>query len=272
MIDEVLGTFEMSQEELEEFIMTIPIILEALEQESINSKSSRQLFSKELIKVENEKFGVEEPITPKELGKQNNGICENIQVLIVDDSSFSRCLIKKELNEIGIKNHQIQQSGNGADAVSKIKLQQFDLFILDVVMEGIDGISVLKEVKKNQHNAKIIMCSSSNSDELIKELINLGIDVFVGKPYKSETFKMTVCRTLHMQLEYYNSMNDYWVAKCHICDRKMIGVNLINTVGFFCPNNCMKIGPLANALVTQNELDKDYEKAIKNRKNDQCGK
>lgn len=197
-----------------------------------------------------------------------NEKCEldgGIQVLIVDDSNFSRCLINKELNQIGIKDHQIQQSCSGADALSKIESQQFGLFVLDIVMEGIDGISVLKEAKNFQPNAKVIMCSSTNSDEVIKDLIELGIDAFIVKPYKTEAFKKAVCRTLRIQPEGCNSMSDYLVTQCHICDHRMIEVDWINTVGFFCPNNCMKIGPLPTILVTQTELDEDYAKAMQKR-------
>ena len=45
----------------------------------------------------------------------------------------------------------------------------------------------------------------------------------------------------------------------------MIEVNLINTVQFYCPKGCMTIGPLMNPLVSQIELDEDYEKARQKR-------
>lgn len=201
------------------------------------------------------------------LGVQGNDIsCDKMQVLIVDDSSFSRRMINKELNEIGISNEQIQQSGTGDDALSKIQGQQFDLFILDIIMVGIDGIAVLQEVKKKQPHAKVIMCSGSNSDEIITDLIDLGMDAFIVKPYESEVFKKAVCRTVGMRVaSCCSGNNDYWVAKCHKCDAKMIEMNLINTVSFFCPNKCMTIGPLMNVLVNQKELDEDYEQALKKR-------
>ena len=196
--------------------------------------------------------------------KMSDSNCSNVRVLIVDDSGFSRNLINKELNEIGIENDQIKQSPNGADAISKIKSEPFDLFILDIIMAGIDGIGVLKEVKQNQPNAKVIMCSGSNSDEIIKEVVGLGIDAFLVKPYQSETFKTALCRTVCLEREECKN-RIFWEAKCHVCDAKMIEVNLINTVSFSCPNSCMTIGPLMNPLVSQTELDEDYKKAIERR-------
>lgn len=190
---------------------------------------------------------------------------EKIQVLIVDDSGFSRSLLNKELNEMGIGNDQIEESPSGADALIKIKSKPFDLFILDIIMAGIDGIGVLREVRKSQPNAKVIMCSGSNSDEIINEVIELGIDAFLVKPYQSETFKKAVCRIAPTGVKCCSSITDYWQATCHICDRKMIEVNLINTVQFYCPKRCMTIGPLMNPLVSQRELDEDYEKAKQKR-------
>ena len=199
--------------------------------------------------------------------KPNGSNYGSVQVLIVDDSGFSRNLINRELNEIGISNEQIQQSPSGADAISKIEFQQFDLFILDIIMAGIDGIGVLKEVRKQQPNAKVIMCSGSNSEEIINEVIALGIDAFLVKPYQSETFKKALHRILPNQLEYCKDNIDCWEAKCHVCDQKMVEVNLINTVSFCCPNGCMTIGPLVYALVSQSEFDEDYKKAIEKRNN-----
>jgi len=49
-------------------------------------------------------------------------------------------------------------------------------------MTGMDGIAVLKVVKKKQPDGKVIMCSGSSSPELIKELIAIGIDAFIVKP------------------------------------------------------------------------------------------
>lgn len=217
--------------------------------------------------MEKEKVGASMSVGPDNLEQGNSKSCDKLQVLIVDDSGFSRRMINKELNAIGISDDQIQQSGTGDDAFGKIQVQQFDLFILDIIMDGIDGISVLKEVKKNQPNAKVIMCSGSNSDEIIADLIELGIDAFIVKPYESEVFKKAVCRTLAMQQACCCGVNDYWIAKCHKCDAKMIEMNLINTVSFFCPHKCMTIGPIMNVLVNQNELNEDYNMARQKRNN-----
>ena len=179
------------------------------------------------------------------------------QILIVDDSGFSRAMMVRELTGLGVDADQIQQAGSGAEALAKLAEQPFDLFILDIVMTGIDGIAVLKEAKQRQPNAKIVMCSGSSAPELVKESVSLGIDGFIVKPYKAEDFIRVICGTLP-GLSVKGGTCEPLYVKCHVCDRKMIEVNSLNTVSFYCPVGCMQIGPVVYALATQQHFDEDY--------------
>lgn len=183
-----------------------------------------------------------------------------MQILIVDDSGFSRAMMVRELIGLGIDKSQIKQAGSGDEALTMLDEQPFDLFILDIVMTGIDGIAVLKAVKQKQPNARIIMCSGSSSPELVKESILLGTDAFVVKPYKTEDFIRAVCSNLPEGQSGCAPVECLHV-KCHVCEQKMIEVNSLNTVSFFCPAGCMQIGPVVYALATQQHFDEDYARA-----------
>ena len=182
------------------------------------------------------------------------------QILIVDDSGFSRAMMVRELTGLGIDASQIRQAGSGAEALAMMTDQPFDLFILDIVMTGIDGIAVLKEVKRRQPSAKIVMCSGSSAPELVKESVSLGIDGFIVKPYQAEDFIRVVCGTLP-GVSASCVIGEPLQVKCHVCDSKMIEVNSLNTVSFYCPNGCMQIGPVVYALATQQHFDEDYDRA-----------
>ena len=182
------------------------------------------------------------------------------QILIVDDSGFSRAMMVRELTGLGIDASQIRQAGSGAEALAMMTDQPFDLFILDIVMTGIDGIAVLKEVKRRQPSAKIVMCSGSSAPELVKESVSLGIDGFIVKPYKAEDFIRVVCGTLP-GVSASCVTGEPLQVKCHVCDSKMIEVNSLNTVSFYCPNGCMQIGPVVYALASQQHFDEDYARA-----------
>ncbi|MDR3562129.1 MAG: response regulator [Negativicutes bacterium] len=186
-----------------------------------------------------------------------------MRILIVDDSNFALNTITKELKAMGVEENQIEQVKSGADALRRIETQTFDLFILDIVMPEIDGIAVLKEAKRKQPHAKIIMCSGTSSDKIIKELIDLGINAFLVKPFQAGDFVKAVARNISIPNK--NLEQDVLIAKCHICDSEMIEVDLVNTISFYCPNSCMQVGPSFKVLVTQKDLDEDYESAKQKR-------
>jgi len=119
-----------------------------------------------------------------------------LQVLVLDDSDIMRDILVKQLIDVGIQSDEIQEAHNGAEAMRKINSHSFDLLLLDIVMEGIDGISVLKESKKIQPEAKVVMCSTFSESETVRNLIDLGIDDFIVKPFSKKKIKETLLRIL----------------------------------------------------------------------------
>jgi len=112
--------------------------------------------------------------------------------LVLDDSDLMRGIIVKSLLEIGLKEEQIHQAENGVQALRMLNSVTFDVLLLDVVMDGVDGITVLKEAKLHQPTAKVIMCSTFSKLETLKELIKIGIDDFVVKPFAGKRLKESV--------------------------------------------------------------------------------
>ena len=119
-----------------------------------------------------------------------------VMVLVLDDSDTMRQVFVQILLEIGLKEDEIQEAADGATAISLLKSHTFSLCLLDIVMGGIDGIGVLKKVKEIQPEAKVIMCSSFGESGTVKDLIDMGIDDFVLKPYEPARLKDTLSRHL----------------------------------------------------------------------------
>lgn len=119
-----------------------------------------------------------------------------MRVLVLDDSDIMRKIIIKHLLSLGLQESEIFEAHNGAEALRKLNSTAFDLLILDIVMEGIDGVAVFKEAKKLQPNARIVMCSSFSETNTVIDLINLGIDDFIVKPFSEERFMETLSRNL----------------------------------------------------------------------------
>jgi len=119
-----------------------------------------------------------------------------MQILVLEDSDFMRDILVKHLLAIGLRKEEIQEAHNGAEALRKLNSGIFDVLLLDIVMDGIDGVAVLKEAKKIQPNARIIMCSSFNESKTVKEVIDLGINDFIVKPFSTDKLKEVLHRNM----------------------------------------------------------------------------
>jgi len=106
-----------------------------------------------------------------------------VNVLIVDDSVFMRTVIR-DMIEKDPSINVVGTASNGIDALEKIKTLGPDLITLDIEMPKMDGIEVLRELRKITAVPKIIMLSSltSKGAEMTVEAIRLGADDFMLKP------------------------------------------------------------------------------------------
>ncbi|MBP2649549.1 MAG: two-component system response regulator [Firmicutes bacterium] len=120
-----------------------------------------------------------------------------MRILVLDDSDIMRDVVVNSLVESGLPREVITEAASGVEAIRLVNSDTFDLFILDIVMDGIDGVAVLKEIKKVQPAAKVIMCSTFSKSETVRDLIDLGIDDFIVKPFTRERLKDTTFRYIH---------------------------------------------------------------------------
>lgn len=105
-------------------------------------------------------------------------------VLICDDAAFMRMMIKNTLTKGGY--NVVGEAENGAKAVEKYKELSPDLVLMDITMPEMDGIQALKEIKKIDGNAKVIMCSAMGQQAMVIESIQAGAKDFIVKPFQDE--------------------------------------------------------------------------------------
>jgi len=116
------------------------------------------------------------------------------KILIVDDSEFTRKLIVSSLkNE---KYHLIEAS-NGKEAIKKYKSEKPNLILLDVVIsKQMSGIDVLKKIKKDSSQAKVIMVSVMDQPKILMETKKIGADGYISKPIEAEELKASIKKCL----------------------------------------------------------------------------
>lgn len=116
------------------------------------------------------------------------------KVLVVDDAAFMRMMIKDILRKGGYE--VVGEAEDGAKAVDKYKELHPDLVTMDITMPDMDGITAVKEIKKVDGNALIIMCSAMGQQAMVIDAIQAGAKDFVVKPFQPERVLEAVRKVL----------------------------------------------------------------------------
>lgn len=102
------------------------------------------------------------------------------KILIADDSMFARNRLKDTV--LAMNHDVIGEAVNGIDAVQQFKTLNPDITFLDITMPDMDGISALREIRKHNPAAVVIMISAIRQDTVVAEAISLGARGFLAKP------------------------------------------------------------------------------------------
>ncbi len=113
-----------------------------------------------------------------------------IRVLIADDASMTRAIIKSALSSEDFE--IVGEAKNGQEAIDMYKELKPDVVTMDITMREKNGIEALEEIKKEFPDAKIIMVSAMGNDEYVKKAIELGADEFIVKPFSKDKIAETV--------------------------------------------------------------------------------
>lgn len=105
---------------------------------------------------------------------------EDLKILLVDDSDFSRQLIKTMLQEEGFV---VSAEANSAEAaLGSIKESTPHVLITDIVMPKISGIELTEKVTQNFDDISVIVISSLSQEHVVLEAIGAGARDFIAKP------------------------------------------------------------------------------------------
>ena len=116
------------------------------------------------------------------------------RILIVDDAAFMRMMIRDILTKNGYE--VVGEAQDGAQAIEKYKELQPDLITMDITMPEMDGIAALKEIRKIDSNAKVIMCSAMGQQAMVIDAIQAGAKDFIVKPFQADRVIEAITKTL----------------------------------------------------------------------------
>jgi len=114
---------------------------------------------------------------------------KNMKILIVDDFSTMRRIIKNLLRDLGYNN--TQESDDGANALPILQKGSFDFLVTDWNMPGMTGIELLKAVRSDPSisSLPVLMVTAEQKKEQIVEAAQAGVNGYIVKPFTATTLK-----------------------------------------------------------------------------------
>ncbi len=114
-----------------------------------------------------------------------------INILVVDDEEPFRRLLKKELAR---KGYAVEVASDGSEALRLLRDRSFDVILLDVVMPGVDGVSLMKKLKEDSGAPAIVVLTGKATVETAVEAMKNGAFDYLTKPYKLDELVIVVDR------------------------------------------------------------------------------
>ena len=129
-----------------------------------------------------------------------NSNTDHVRLLLIDDEKDFVNILSKRLKRRSI---EVKKAFSGAKAIQALRGQEFDVAVLDLKMEDMDGIEVLKMLKIMDPRLAVIMLTGHGSAEAAEQGIKLGAFDYLTKPCELEELleKIIAAYAYHKQNE-----------------------------------------------------------------------
>lgn len=119
---------------------------------------------------------------------------KNIRILIVDDFSTMRRIIKNLLNDLGF--HNTAEADDGTTALAALRANDFDFVITDWNMPGMTGTDLLRAIRSDARLSKlpVLMVTAEAKREQILEAAQAGVNGYIVKPFTAQTLQEKLTR------------------------------------------------------------------------------
>jgi two-component system chemotaxis response regulator CheY len=111
-------------------------------------------------------------------------ITEKKRILIVDDSFYMRTMLKNMLIDAGYD--VVGEAPDGKTAIEMAKEKIPDLVTLDVILPDNTGLDVLKAIKQNNSDIKVIIVSAVGQEVIVNEATEYGALTYIVKPFSED--------------------------------------------------------------------------------------
>jgi two-component system, chemotaxis family, chemotaxis protein CheY len=116
---------------------------------------------------------------------------KNMKILVVDDFSTMRRIVRNLLVELGFSNPLIQEADDGENALVLLRSQPFDLVVTDWNMPNMTGIDLLRAIRAEDSlkGLPVLMVTAENNRDQIIAAAQAGVNGYIVKPFTAVTLK-----------------------------------------------------------------------------------
>src|SRR6185436_15640220 len=118
------------------------------------------------------------------------------RILTVDDRRTVRMILTKQVSELGF---EIDEAEDGEQGLAKLEDASYDLVLLDVTMPVLDGPGMLARMREAGNKTPVLMLTSESKRSIVAQLMKLGIDDYILKPFKNDELKRKILKSLKME-------------------------------------------------------------------------
>ena len=111
------------------------------------------------------------------------------RILVVDDSGFSRRILKQILEEAG---YNVDEAQDGLEALERYALSKPQVVLLDVVMNGMTGLEVLAKLRELDPKAKVVLATADVQSSTAATAREAGAAGIICKPFQRERVIQTI--------------------------------------------------------------------------------
>ncbi|MEW8396019.1 MAG: response regulator, partial [Candidatus Thiodiazotropha sp.] len=128
------------------------------------------------------------------------------QAFLVDDSKSARIVLSRMLKKSGFDGVEMAESGE--EALEKLKATTPDAIFVDFLMDGMDGLETITEIKKDPRftDTPVVMCTANEGDEYVRAAVDHGALGILAKPPTDESIGKIIDLIEQHQMEVASSL------------------------------------------------------------------
>lgn len=132
-------------------------------------------------------------------------INRNINILVVDDFSTMRRIVKNLLKELGFS--KFDEADDGSNAWPMVQTGKYDFIVSDWNMPQMTGIELLKKVRadENLKNTPFLLITAEAKRSQILEAAQAGVDGYIVKPFTAATLNEKILKIAERKSEYFGA-------------------------------------------------------------------